>query len=118
MGPRSDFADWGQTYCLKAWGNGFVCFVQDLLHEIRKESNPPKSLRADHLFNLFKLNGAVFNLSEEDAVDGPLALQSFQAVERIQAYNAGKYDNSDSKLFSDHQAWAPCRVNASLAGPG
>ena len=42
-----------------------------------EESNPPKALRAEHLF---KLNEAVFNLSEEDAVDGALAMKLFQAV--------------------------------------
>eukprot|EP00438_Fugacium_kawagutii_P002270 Skav227363 [mRNA] locus=scaffold2373:19703:27562:+ [translate_table: standard] len=74
-----------------------MLYLTQVLNEIKKESSPPKSLRAEHLF---KLNEAVFNLSEEDAVDGPLA-----AVEKIQiAYNTGKFDNTDSNFFYDYLA--------------
>lgn len=79
-----------------------MLYLTQVLNEIKKESNPPKSLRAEHLF---KLNEAVFNLSEEDAVDGPLAVKLFQAVEKIHtAYNTGKYDNQDSNFFYDYLA--------------
>jgi len=79
-----------------------MLYLTQVLNEIKKESNPPKALRAEHLF---KLNEAVFNLSEEDAVDGPLAVKLFQAVEKIHtAYNTGKYDNTDSNFFYDYLA--------------
>jgi len=79
-----------------------MLYLNQVLNEIKKESNPPKALRAEHLF---KLNEAVFNLSEEDAVDGPLAVRLFQVVERIHtSYNTGKYDNTDSNFFYDYLA--------------
>eukprot|EP00442_Polarella_glacialis_P029011 CAMPEP_0115121834 /NCGR_PEP_ID=MMETSP0227-20121206/46468_1 /TAXON_ID=89957 /ORGANISM="Polarella glacialis, Strain CCMP 1383" /LENGTH=229 /DNA_ID=CAMNT_0002523661 /DNA_START=72 /DNA_END=757 /DNA_ORIENTATION=- len=79
-----------------------MMYLSQVLTDIRKESAPPKTLRAEHLF---KLNEAVFNLSEEDAVDAPLAVKLFQAVEKIQiSYNTGKYDNTDSNFFYDYLA--------------
>mmetsp|Transcript_83568 Transcript_83568/g.147778 ORF Transcript_83568/g.147778 Transcript_83568/m.147778 type:complete len:224 (+) Transcript_83568:81-752(+) len=79
-----------------------MLYLAQVLNDIKKESSPPKTLRAEHLF---KLNEAVFNLSEEDAVDGPLALRLFQAVEKINiAYHTGKYDNTDSNFFYDYLA--------------
>eukprot|EP00933_Yihiella_yeosuensis_P020738 TRINITY_DN1656_c0_g1_i2.p1 TRINITY_DN1656_c0_g1~~TRINITY_DN1656_c0_g1_i2.p1 ORF type:complete len:321 (-),score=150.49 TRINITY_DN1656_c0_g1_i2:56-1018(-) len=77
-------------------------YLEQALADIRKESTPPKTMRAE---NLFKLNEAVFNLTEEDVVDKALALKLFQGVEKIHlAYTAGKYDNTDSNFFYDYLA--------------
>jgi len=81
---------------------GKMSYLESVLSTIRKESSPPKTLRAEHLF---KLNEAVFNLSEEETVDEQLAKRLFQALERIQtAYGSGKYDNTDSNFFYDYLA--------------
>ena len=85
-----------------ATSEGAVLYLQQVLNDIRKESNPPGSLRSDHLS---RLNAAVFNLSERGAVDSALALKVFQTVDKIHtAYNAEKYDNSDSAFFSNYLA--------------
>ena len=85
-----------------ATSEGAVLYLQQVLNDIRKESNPPGSLRSDHLS---RLNAAVFNLSGRGAVDSALALKVFQTVDKIHtAYNAEKYDNSDSAFFSNYLA--------------
>eukprot|EP00435_Cladocopium_sp_Y103_P068147 s57_g31.t1 len=57
----------------------YLTYVLNETKQVFEESNPP-NLRSEHLF---KLNEAVFNLSEVDAVDGHLAVKLFQAVEKI-----------------------------------
>ncbi|CAJ1403243.1 unnamed protein product [Effrenium voratum] len=85
-----------------ATSEGAVLYLQQVLNDIRKESKPPGSLRSDHLS---RLNAAVFNLSGRGAVDSALALKVFQTVDKIHtAYNAEKYDNSDSAFFSNYLA--------------
>mmetsp|Transcript_98439 Transcript_98439/g.211003 ORF Transcript_98439/g.211003 Transcript_98439/m.211003 type:complete len:221 (+) Transcript_98439:97-759(+) len=77
-------------------------YLAQVLTDIKKESSPPKTLHAEHLF---KLNEAVFNLPEEDTVDTKMAVQLFKTVEKIKtAYNTGKYDNADSNFFYDYLA--------------
>jgi len=77
-------------------------YLAQVLSDIRRESAPPKSLHAEHLF---KLNEAVFNLPEEDVVDAKTALRLFQTVQSIRtAYTSGKYDNADANFFYDYLA--------------
>jgi len=77
-------------------------YLNQVLADIRRESAPPKSLHAEHLF---KLNEAVFNLPEEDTVDAKMATKLFQTIEKIrQSYNTGKFDNADSNFFYDYLA--------------
>jgi len=77
-------------------------YLTQVLNDIRKESAPPNTLHAEHLF---KLNEAVFNLAEEEMVDAKMASKLFIAVQKIRtAYTSGKYDNTDSNFFYDYLA--------------
>merc|ERR1711948_252137 len=81
---------------------GSNMYLTQVLSDIKKESAPPKTIHAEHLF---KLNEAVFNLPEEDTVDKNMAAKLFATVEKIRsAHNTGKYDNSDSNFFYDYLA--------------
>lgn len=77
-------------------------YLDTLLNDIKKESTPPRELHAEHLF---KLNEAIFNLSENDTVDEEMASRLFKSVEKIRVlHNGGKYDNGDSNFFFDYLA--------------
>jgi len=77
-------------------------YLQNVLNDIQKESAPPKSLDAEHLY---KLNEAVFNLPEEDHIDPKMSAKLFQALQKIRlAYNAGKICDSDQNFFYDYIA--------------
>eukprot|EP00927_Polykrikos_kofoidii_P011781 TRINITY_DN15034_c0_g1_i1.p1 TRINITY_DN15034_c0_g1~~TRINITY_DN15034_c0_g1_i1.p1 ORF type:complete len:334 (-),score=98.38 TRINITY_DN15034_c0_g1_i1:46-1047(-) len=77
-------------------------YLDTVLNDIKKESTPPKTLHAEHLF---KLNEAIFNLPENDTVDKEMASRLFKTVEKIRvAHNRGKYDDQDSNFFYDYLA--------------
>jgi len=77
-------------------------YLNSVLSDIQKESAPPKSLNAEHLY---KMNEAVFNLPEEDVVDKKMSNRLFQAVNKIRkAYNDGKVSDADSNFFYDYVA--------------
>jgi len=77
-------------------------YLTQVLNDVQKESAPPNTLHAEHLF---KLNEAVFNLAEEDRVDSKMASKLFLAVERVRkAYGRGRFDDSDGNFFYDYLA--------------
>mmetsp|Transcript_5192 Transcript_5192/g.14673 ORF Transcript_5192/g.14673 Transcript_5192/m.14673 type:complete len:216 (-) Transcript_5192:119-766(-) len=55
--------------------------------------------------DLYKLNEAIFNLPEEDTINGATVTKLFQAVQKVvKAYNDGKYDKKDPNFFYDYVA--------------
>jgi len=77
-------------------------YLTTVLADIQRESAPPKALNAEHLY---KMNEAIFNLPEEDTIDGKTSAKLFQAVTKIQqAYTKGNICDSDSNFFYDYVA--------------
>jgi len=77
-------------------------YLQTVINSIQKESAPPKTLNAEHLY---KLNEAIFNLPEEDHIDAKMSGKLFQTLQKIRnAYNAGKICDTDQNFFYDYIA--------------
>lgn len=77
-------------------------YLNSVLHEIRIESQPPKSLDAEHLY---KLNEAIFNLPEDDVIDTNIANRLFQMLLKIRAsYFQGNINDPEKNFFYDYIA--------------
>lgn len=77
-------------------------YLNCVLADIHKESQPPKALNAEHLY---KLNEAIFNLPEEDLIDTKMANRLFQVVQKVRtAYFDRKICDSDHNFFYDYVA--------------
>lgn len=77
-------------------------YLNCVLADIHKESQPPKALNAEHLY---KLNEAIFNLPEEDLIDTKMANRLFQVVQKVRtAYFDRKICDSDHNFFYDYIA--------------